>query len=252
MGRKIVSAGILVVVFGAVLLAGCKDNLPASELDRFIARTEQLDGRALDDSLRSYMGRGAPYDVYANYLMGNKFYAEASDSAQVSGWGGEAVGALLDSAQFYLSRSVELDSTFIEGLVNLGSLWDDRSQQMGSSQDRDQKMAQAESYYRRALRVDPYDEKARCNLGSLFLRQRKTQEALEEFQGVIDHDPHSALAHYNLAIMFAESKIYREAQREWELASKYDPDGDIGDRSRANIKIVHDLMNAPVPDNVKK
>ena len=47
--------------------------------------------------------------------------------------------------------------------------------------------------------------------------------------------------------MFAEAKIYREAIREWELAAKYDPDGDIGERSRDNIKIVQDLANAKPP-----
>ena len=67
---------------------------------------------------------------------------------------------------------------------------------------------------------------------------------------MLEHDPESALAHYNLAIMFAEQKIYREALREWELAAKYDPDGDIGERSRANIQIVKDLMNAPDPPAV--
>jgi hypothetical protein len=70
---------------------------------------------------------------------------------------------------------------------------------------------------------------------------------MAEFQKVLEYHPQSALAHYNMAIMFAESKIYREALVEWELASKYDPDGDIGERSRENIKIVKDLMNAPTP-----
>jgi hypothetical protein len=65
---------------------------------------------------------------------------------------------------------------------------------------------------------------------------------------VLEHDPASALAPYNLAIMFAESKMYREALREWELAVKHEPESDIGQRSRENIKIVQDLMNAPDPD----
>ncbi len=252
MGKRIFVAGLLVAAVCAVSLSGCKQNMPVSQLEKFIAGTDDLQGQALDDTLRTYLGRGAPYAVYANYLLGNNFYAAATDSAQASGWDSPAADALLDSAAFYLERSVALDSTFVEGLVNLGSLWDDRSGQMTSRQEQDQRMARAEAYYDQAIEVDPFNEKAHCNLGALFLRQRKTQEALEEFQGVLDHDPHSALAHYNLAIMFAEAKIYREAKREWELAAKYDPDGDIGDRSRANIKIVHDLMNAPVPDNLKQ
>ena len=147
-------------------------------------------------------------------------------------------------------KSIARDSTFIEALVNLGSVWDDRSEQMGSRADRDVRIANARKYYEMALAVDPADEKARCNLGSLYLRQRQTKEALREFETALEYNPKSSLAHYNLAIMFAEAKIYREAIREWEQAVKYDPDGDIGQRSRENIKIVEDLMNAPPPEHL--
>jgi hypothetical protein len=51
--------------------------------------------------------------------------------------------------------------------------------------------------------------------------------------------------------MFAEEKIYREAIREWEAAVAADPEGDIGARSRENIKIVNDLLNAPVPEQLQ-
>ncbi len=252
MRKSIMIWGVLAVMCSLVILGGCREKIPTTELDRYLAEHSDLQGKALEDALREEIASGSPRAVYASYLLGNHFYAEASDSAAVSGWNGEGVNALLDSAEVYLTRAVDMDSTFVEAMVNLGSLWDDRSQQMSSRQEMDQRMNQAELYYRRAIAVDPYNEKAHCNLGSLFLRQKKTQQALGEFQGVLDHDPHSALAHYNLAIMFAEAKIYREAKREWELASKYDPKGDIGDRSRDNIKIVEDLMSASTPDNLKK
>lgn len=251
--RKMIWSGLLVMaILALVTTVGCKEKVPATELEKFMARTGELDGQVLQDTLRTYMGEGQPYAVYANYILGNWFYSAASDSAAITGWGGEGANALLDSAETYLTRSVALDSTFVEAFVNLGALWDDRSEQMSSRDVRDQRTAAAELNYRKALDIDPFNEKARCNLGSLYLRQKKTDQALKEFEGVLDHDPHSALAHYNLAIMFAEAKIYREARKEWELASKYDPDGDIGDRSRANIKIVGDLMNATVPDNLKQ
>ena len=65
---------------------------------------------------------------------------------------------------------------------------------------------------------------------------------MNEYLAVLEHDAHSSLAHYNLAILFATQKIYREALTEFELAVKFDPDGDIGDRSRDNMKIIRDLM----------
>jgi len=241
---------LLPALLAAALLAaaGCKDTIPESDLDRFIARAGKLEGQALMDTLHNVASGRDQQSVYANYILGNKFYEAANDSATAKGWADGDVGALLDSAEVYFSRSIERDSTFIESLVNLGSVWDDRSEQMGSRTERQERIENAKKFYHMALAVDPGDEKARCNLGSLFMRERRTKEALDEFRTTLEYNPQSALAHYNLAIMFAEAKIYREAVVEWELASKNDPDGDIGSRSRANIKIVEDLMNAPAPD----
>ena len=239
---------VLAVLILVAFLAGCKEEVPDSELDMFIARTGELEGQALQDTLHAMAGSDSRHAVFANYLLGNGFYEAASDTAAAKGWADGSVGALLDSAEVYFMRSVERDSTFIEALVNLGSVWDDRSEQMGSRVDRDTRIANAQKYYEMALAVDPGDEKARCNLGSLYLRQRRTKEALAEFQTALEHNPESSLANYKLAIMFAEAKIYREAIVEWEKAVKYDPEGDIGSRSRENIKIVKDLMNAPAPD----
>jgi tetratricopeptide (TPR) repeat protein len=239
---------VTMMLAAACLLVGCKDNIPTSELDQFIAHAGQLEGQALMDTLHAVADSGTGQAVYANYVIGNKFYEAASDSASAKGWADGSVSALLDSAEIYFNRSVAQDSTFIEAMVNLGSVWDDRSEQLGSRQERDERIATAKKFYEMALAVDPADEKARCNLGSLYLRQRRTKEALSEFQTALEYDPKSSLAHYNLAIMFAEAKIYREAIAEWELAAKNDPDGDIGYRSRENIKIVKDLLNAPAPN----
>lgn len=234
-----------------VTLTGCKDRVPKSALENFIDRTEILQGDALTDTLQTLAHGGAPYNAFANYLLGNRYYEAATDSAQTVGWSEPAILAMLDSAEVYFGEAVAQDSTFLEPMVNLGSLWDDRAEQMGTRQERDERLAKAKMYYEMALDVDPTDEKAGCNLGSLYLRQRKVKDALAQFNTVLEHNEHSSLAHYNLAIMFAEQKIYREAIIEWELASKYDPDGDIGDRSRDNIKIVEDLMNAPDPGTVQ-
>jgi tetratricopeptide (TPR) repeat protein len=235
---------VLVVLAGA--LSGCKDGgPPRTELEMFVERTAAFEGQALVDTLLAVADGPAPYNSYANFMLGNFFYNAASDSASYGGWGNDSAQALLDTAEVYFNQAVAQDSTFIEPMVNLGSIWDDRAEVIRNRQEYDKCIAEASKYYNLALAVDPADEKARCNLGSLYLRQRRTAEAMAEFNKTLEYNPQSALAHYNIAIMFAEAKIYREALVEWELASKYDPDGDIGDRSRANIKIVQDLMNAP-------
>jgi len=247
--RREYAAAIFVLVMVAGLVSGCKDKdgMPLTDLEIFITRTSEFEGQALEDTLRRISAGEAPYNSYANFILGNRFYGVANDSARYGGWSNPGAQALLDSAEFYFNLAVAQDSTFIEPMVNLGSIWDDRAETMGDRQQYDERIAQADKFYTMALEIDPTDEKARCNLGSLYLRQRRTAEALAEFNKALEYNPESSLAHYNLAIMFAEAKIYREALAEWELASKFDPDGDIGDRSRENIKIVNDLMNAPMP-----
>ncbi len=245
--RRILVVSLIAVVLAAGLMSGCKDGVPQTELEMFIARTAGYQGEALQDTLRLIAAGEPPYSSYANFLLGNRFYDSASDSASYGGWSNQGAQAMLDSAEVYFNLAVAQDSTFIEPMVNLGSIWDDRAEAIGNREQFDERIAQAQKFYVMALAVDPTDEKARCNMGSLYLRQRRTTEALAEFQKVLEYNPESSLAHYNIAIMFAEAKIYREALKEWEQASKYDPDGDIGDRSRDNIKIVHDLMNAPMP-----
>ena len=245
--RRELAVSIVAVVLAAGLISGCKDGEPRSELEIFIARTSEFEGQALEDTLRSMSTGEAPYNSYANFLLGNRFYDSANDSARAGGWSNPGAQSLLDSAEVFFNLAVAQDSTFIEPMVNLGSIWDDRAEAIGNRQEYDERIAQADKFYSLALAVNPADEKARCNLGSLYLRQRRTAEAMGEFKKALEYNPESSLAHYNIAIMFAEAKIYREALREWEMASKFDPDGDIGDRSRENIKIVNDLMNAPMP-----
>lgn len=249
-------AAALLVALGVV---GCKDGQgtaaakakkparPATPLEKFAERITKLEGPALTDTLRHLAAGGPPQRAYASYLLGNRFYLEAGDSARARGWKDTLVTTLLDSAEVRFTAAIAADSTLLEPMVNLGSLWDDRSEQTANQVERQDAATKAESFYQMALKVDPLDEKARCNLGSLYLRQRQHGKAIAEFKQVLANDPQSALAHYNLAIMFAESKLYREALAEWDLAVKYDPDGDVGSRSAENIKIVKDLMNAPDP-----
>ncbi len=238
--------GVLAVVL-LIGVAGCKDDAADTELDKFIKKIEKYDGAAYNDTLAALASGAPPEAVYANYLIGNAHYIAASDSAAISGWNTKSIKADLEKAEESFSRAVAMDSTFIEALVNLGSLWDDRSGMMGNRAERDYRYSQAEKFYRLALDVDPSDEKARCNLGAMYLAQRKQTAAVEEFKIVLENQPRSALAHYHMAIMFAEAKIYKEAIVEWELAAKYDSSGDIGQRARDNIKIIEELLNTEVP-----
>jgi tetratricopeptide (TPR) repeat protein len=238
---------------------GCKQQAEQSEVARFLSRYQDLPAAAQQESLRVHTQEPGVHAAYAFYGLGNQFYSAATETAQAAGWNADPVYALLDSAQTNFERAVDRDSTLIEAYVNLGSLWDDRSAQLGNGfqeqRQRQEYQKTAEGMYLKALTIDPDDEKANCNLGALYLKMREGNQtlhhkAMERFLHVLEVHPKSALAHYNLAIMFAEEKIYREAITEWEAAAKADPHGDIGERSRANIQIVQDLLNAKVPENL--
>ncbi|MFO7654741.1 MAG: tetratricopeptide repeat protein [Candidatus Krumholzibacteriia bacterium] len=248
--RRLLLPGLLFLTLmpAAYGLGGCRDEAgPQTDLDRFVARYEALPPEVREDSLRARLADPGVAGTYARFQLGNLFYGAAVDSARERGWNDPATAATLDSAQVHLETAVARDSSFVEALVNLGSIWDDRANVVSPGQSRQEAMARSEQLYLTALRQSPTDVKARCNLGSLYLRQRRTMDAKREFLTALEHDPESALAHYNLAIMFAEAKIYREAIREWELAAKYDRDGDIGSRSRDNVEIVKQLRRQDAP-----
>lgn len=233
-------------------VGGCKSgSAPQSDLDKFVTEMRQLPPADALTTLQGMTTRPAPQSTYAKYELGNIYYKKAEDAAEAQGWNDDGAKAWLDSSQTWFEAAVAADSTFLEAWVNLGGIWDNRADMMAPMPERQSRTAKAASMYQKALSIDPTDAKARCNLGALYMRDRKTDEAKREFTTVLEQDPESALAHYHLAVLFAEARIYREAEREWKLAVKYDPEGDIGERSRANLKILEDLQKAPTPAAAK-
>jgi len=239
---------ILPLLLLLAVVGGCKSgSKPQSDLDKFVAEMRQLPPAEALTSLQDMTKRPAPQSTYAKYELGNIYFSRAEEEAEAKGWNDEGAKAWLDSSQTWFEAAVAADSTFVEAWVNLGGIWDNRADMMAPITERQARTAKAASMYQKALAIDPRDAKARCNLGALYMRDRKTELAKKEFTTVLEQDPESALAHYHLAVLFAEARIYGEAEVEWKLAVKYDPDGDIGERSKANLKILEDLQKAPTP-----
>ncbi len=245
--RRAAAAGALLAAF--TVLSGCQKPGDAAQLDRFLARTQRLPAPQREALLRQTIGGGGREAVFAHYALGNLFYDAAGDSSDAGATGGAA--ALLDSARWHFERAA-LDTTFVEAQVNLGSVWDDMAELGGAQAERQTRLERSEAAYRRALAMRPTDEKARCNLGALYVKKRQYPEAIAQFRQALADHPRSALAHYNMAILFAETKIYREAKAEWAAAAKADPKGDIGRRSLANVKIVEQMMSAQEPGAQQK
>ena len=239
----------------AVVFSGEKDHAGSIRDDRVkrLARDyQELPAAQKEAALRAVLASGEGGRALAEYGLGNVFYASAGDSAEAGKSAEPATIALLDSARVHFESAVAVDSTLVEAYVNLGSVDDDLSTHT-TARDRirtqlDQQSA--EKAYQRAIALRPSDEKARCNLGALYVRLHRDTSALEQFKTVLAQNDKSALAHYNLAIMFADTKMYREALREWQSAADDDPHGDIGKRSQQNVKIFEQMMATPVPKDL--
>lgn len=80
-------------------------------------------------------------------------------------------------AEDAFSEAIRLDSTDVLAYVNIGNLYD------GSG-----KKNLACGYYRRAISLEPENERAHYNLGLLLSEQGKPAEALAEFQTALKYD----------------------------------------------------------------
>jgi tetratricopeptide (TPR) repeat protein len=242
--RIVLSAVLLTAVVFAV--TGCNESEKMSAVEKVLAEYRAMPVDEQEPALQELAASGPDMAAYGWYGLGNYYY-ERSQSDEAPRTVGARTGqnALLDSAVTYYEKAIAADSTMVEAWVNMGLIWDDISD--GTSGHARKAVDLAKDAYTAAIVLAPTDEKARCNLGALHFRRHMYPEAIEQFNAVLEHDPDSALAHYNMAILFAESRMYREALVEWEAAADSDPDGDIGDRSRDNIKVIEDLMNSEIP-----
>ncbi len=247
--RSLVMAAAAILICATGLLAGCRADVPLTDLQRMQTSFRALPESEREPALRKFLEETDSQRHYALYELGNIYYERAGAVLSEPGSDPRERPALLDSALTFFSAAVRRDSTFVEAWVNQGSVWEDLAGTPGRSFK--EVREKAGECYRRAIELRPEDEKARCNLGALFYSQRLYEEALAEFRAVLQYDPDSPLAHYNMAILFAETKLYAEAIREWEAAAKNDPEGDVGIRSRENIRIIKDMMEAEIPEQLR-
>jgi Flp pilus assembly protein TadD len=78
--------------------------------------------------------------------------------------------------------------------------------------------------FQEAVRLNPYDPKARNNLGSARSRLGDTDAAMRDFQQAIRLDPASADVHFNLGNMYVRKHEASEAAGEYQTAVRCDPD----------------------------
>ena len=82
---------------------------------------------------------------------------------------------------------------------------------------------QAEAYYRRALKIDPYFVPAALNLSTLYAEQERFGEAEVVLRGGIEKAPQQGELHYSLGLLLAETDRLTEAADSLERAAKLIP-----------------------------
>jgi len=83
----------------------------------------------------------------------------------------------------------------------------------------------AQSWYQRALDVDPNMTEVRMNLAIALRFMGKTDDAIAELDRVLAKDPKNAGALYNLGVILLEDKHDRQkAVAKWEALMKAHPD----------------------------
>ena len=83
--------------------------------------------------------------------------------------------------------------------------------------------ADAEQYYRVALRIDPLFFRARVNYAMLLAGQGRLADAERELRAAAQAEPNLVEARYNLGLLLAETSRLKEAVAEFERVVRADP-----------------------------
>lgn len=85
------------------------------------------------------------------------------------------------------------------------------------------RFAEAIQAYRESVRIRPDDAVARKNLGTAYEAERKFAQAIEQYREAIRLDPNYAHAYHNLAQVYARERKHDEAIEHFEKAIEIEP-----------------------------
>ena len=93
----------------------------------------------------------------------------------------------------------------------------------GSELFRQQKYAEAEPYYREAVRLEPGNAVYNNNLGDALFQQKKYPQAEPYYSEAVRLAPDSALMHNNLGLSLEFQRKYIQAESEYRAAVRLEP-----------------------------
>ncbi|MBV8904573.1 MAG: tetratricopeptide repeat protein [Acidobacteriia bacterium] len=137
----------------------------------------------------------------------------------------EEANATLEQVVGVYKKVIELNPGAAGALVNLGTIY-----------YRARRFADAERYYKEAIRADNKYPLAEFNLGNLYDEQGRLAEALEHYQRALALNPVYADAHFNLALLCERSGEMLKAVRHWQTYLKLDRAGPWADIARRQLE----------------
>ncbi|MSO22290.1 MAG: tetratricopeptide repeat protein [Acidobacteria bacterium] len=118
----------------------------------------------------------------------------------------------LDLALNAYNKSIEYDSSFADGYVNLGALLAERA-----------RPKDAQLTFEKAISLNPWDAMAYRNLGSLYAWEGAIQQATLLFHQSLKTDPDNSGAYYYLGKALFMTESYKDAVSAYESALDREP-----------------------------
>jgi len=112
-----------------------------------------------------------------------------------------------DSAVVYHKRALQIDSNYVDALVNLGIVY-----RITSDFD------MAEECYTKAKRLNPKDAEVYASLGALYIYKGEPQSAIENLERSIALNPQTAITYANYSLALAMTGNYDKAEFELKKA----------------------------------
>ncbi len=173
--------------------------------------------------------------------------------------------ALVDSLGL-LEKAVAKDSTKFDNLYRLGVMYLDREKMaeaaqvlakanrikpgnhkvqvnLGVALDAMGRPAEAQDYYKGALKAMPGDSVATCRMASSLYSQAKYQESMDLLRNLIVQKPKSHCAYFTMGVAFADAGLYRDAIRQWRRVVELAPDSPEAVSAKESIDVLERFIN---------
>ena len=126
----------------------------------------------------------------------------------------------------------EMAKTCFDKVVALAPQWAEGYHWLASTLDQLNRLEEAATAYRKAIRFDPKDPRARIAIGVLLARLGHMKEAIFELEGGIALKPHYAEADARLflADAYERAKQIEKAKEQWRIVEGMDPCYPSGDK----------------------